>query len=123
MSEDAGNAPQDLRSRTVSFALRIIKVAGAGPKSLTGRVLAGQVLRSGTNPGAMCRAASRARSDAEFITNLETALQELDETAYWLELRVKGGTLSAKRLSPLQAECHGLIAIFTTTVKRRKRRD
>jgi four helix bundle protein len=49
-------------------------------------VIGRQFLRSGTAPGAHCREAFRGRSDAELISKLETALQELDETIYWFEL-------------------------------------
>ncbi len=50
-----------------------------------------QLLRSGTSVGAHYREATRARSDAEFISKIERGLQELDESAYWIELLIEGG--------------------------------
>jgi four helix bundle protein len=59
----------DLRDRTKTFALRIIKVYGALPKTTEAQVLGKQVLRSGTSIGAHYREALRSRSDAEYISN------------------------------------------------------
>jgi len=80
------------------------------------------MLRSGSSVGAHYREGSRARSNAEFISKLETALQELDETAYWLELLVESETVPAERLKDLQNEAEQLIAILVTCVKNAKAR-
>jgi four helix bundle protein len=77
---------KDLRVRTKNFALRIIRLYGSLPKSTEAQVLGKQVLRSGTSVGAQYREGQRAKSDADFISKAEGALQELDETGYWLEL-------------------------------------
>ena len=45
-----------------------------------------QLLRSGTSVGAHFREAQRAKSNLDFISKLEGGMQELEETAYWLEL-------------------------------------
>ena len=77
---------QDLRRRTKEFALRIIKLYVALPKSAEAQVLGKQVLRSGTSVGAHYHEACRAKSDADLISKVEGGLQELEETIYWLEL-------------------------------------
>ena len=95
------------------------------PKNELARILGRQVVRSGTSPGAHCREAFRARSDAELISKLETALQELDETVYWFELLIESETVPAPLLKPLITEADELMAIIVTsvkTVKRRRRR-
>src|SRR5258705_13970209 len=71
---------RDLSQRTKQFALRIIKLSSALPKRGAAQVLGNQVLKSGTSPGAHYREARRAKSDADFISKIEGALQELDET-------------------------------------------
>ncbi len=76
-----------------------------------------QVLRSGTSVGAQYREACRSRSNSEFISKMQSSLQELDETAYWLELLVDGGMIKAEKLSELRKETDELIAIFVTSVK------
>ena|SRR5207245_5625004 len=111
-----------LRDRTKEFALRVIRLYVALPKNELARLLARQVVRSGTSPGAHCREAFRARSNAELISKLETALQELDETIYWLELLIESGIVRRQRLELLIAEANELIAIIVTSVKTVKRR-
>jgi four helix bundle protein len=93
------------------------------PKTAEGQVIGRQVLRSGTSLGAHYREASRARSDAEFVSKIGIIPQELDETAYWLELMVEVEIVSADRLDALQQETEELIAIFTTIVKKVKSKD
>ena len=71
-----------LRGRTREFALRVIRLYGALPKTTEAQVIGKQLLRSGTSAGAHYREASRARTDAEFVSKIEGGLQELDESAY-----------------------------------------
>jgi four helix bundle protein len=112
---------RDLRERTKDFALRVVKMYSALPKSIEAQVIGKQVLRSGTSVGANYREAHRARSGAEFLAKIGVCLQELDETAYWLELLVDAGIVPEARLAALQDECNQLIAIFTTISKRTKK--
>jgi four helix bundle protein len=114
------NANKDLRERTKAFALRIIRMFSALPRSKAASVLGTQVLRSGTSVGAQYREACRSRSVAEFISKMESAIQELDETDYWLEL-LADGIVPPKRLVDLRQETNELIAIFTASVKTAKR--
>jgi len=111
---------RNLRVRTKEFALRVVKMYSALPKSTEAQVIGKQVLRSGTSVGANYREAHRARSAAEFIAKIGVCLQELDETAYWLELLVDAEIVPAPRLAALQDECNQLLAIFTTISKRTK---
>ncbi len=113
---------EDLKERTRRFALRIIRLYTSLPKTTEAQVIGRQVLRSGTSPGAHYREAQRAKSDADFISKIEGGLQELDETAYWLELLVEAGIVPEEKLKPLLAETDELIAIFVTIVTRVKRR-
>ena len=77
-----------------------------------------QVLRSGTSIGAHYSEANRAKSDADFINKLQTALQELDETAYWLELIIEARIFDQFKVTPLIQETKELNAIMTTIVKK-----
>lgn len=113
--------PFDLRERTQSFALRIIRMFVALPKTDEAQVLGKQVLRSGTSVGANFREAHRARSKAEFIAKVGDCLKELDETTYWLELLTQSGIVSEGKLASLQDETHQLLAILTTISKNAKK--
>jgi len=111
-----------LRDRTKQFAVRVIHLYLALPKSEIARVLGRQVLRSGTSPGAHCREGFRSRSAAEMISKYETALQELDETLYWFELLTDAEVMSASRVAPLMSEANEIIAILVASVKTIKSR-
>lgn len=110
----------DLKSRTKQFALRIIKLFRSLPKSSDAQVIGKQILRSGTSVGAQYREACRSRSDSELISKMASSLQELDETAYWLELLVEGDFIKAEKLVDLQDETEQLIAIFVASLKTAK---
>ncbi len=71
--------PQDLKERLREFALRIVRMYAALPKTTEAQVLGKQVLRSGTSVGANHREATRARSTAEFVAKLGDCLKEFDE--------------------------------------------
>jgi len=114
---------RDLRERTKKFALRIIKLYTALPRRGDAQVLGNQLLKAGTSVGAHYREACRAKSDADFISKIEGALQELDETAYWLELIGESEILPLKRLEALQDEAEELTAILVTIVTKVKRKD
>jgi four helix bundle protein len=117
----AGAGTQDLYDRTKKFAVRIVRLYAALPKSTEAQVLRRQLLRSGTSAGAQYREARRSKSDADLINKIEGALQELDKTAYWLELFEETNVLPADRLKPLRDEADELIAIFVSIVKKLKR--
>jgi four helix bundle protein len=119
---DKKQEPGDLRVRTKQFALRIVRLYSALPSSVVAQVLGKQLLRSGTSVGAHFREATRSRSDAEFISKVEGALQELDETVYWLELLAEGEVINSTRLGDLMEEADQLIAILVTCVRNAKSR-
>lgn len=112
----------DLKARTKAFALRIIKLFSSLSKTTEAQVIGRQILRSGTSVGAQYREACRSRSNAEFVSKMESSLQELDETAYWLELLIDSGIEKADKLKELQNEADQLIAIFVSSVKTAKRK-
>jgi four helix bundle protein len=112
-----------LSDRFKNFALRIIVLYSALSRRGAAQVLGNQILRSGTSPGAQYREARRAKSNADFVSKIEGALQELDETQYWLELISEARILPAKRLQGLHQKAEELIAILVTITKGVKRRS
>ena len=81
-----------------------------------------QAFRAGTSVGAQYREAFRSRSDAELISKIESTLQELDETSYWLELLAESAVVKPPRLAALRKEADELTAIFVTSVRKIKAR-
>jgi four helix bundle protein len=121
MQKGEGNMNgSDLRERTRAFALRSIKLANSLPIGRLGDVLGRQLLKSGTSIGANWREACRASSKRHFVSTTEICLREADETLYWLELLSESNIVKASRLDAMKDECHQLVAIFATTVKRAK---
>jgi four helix bundle protein len=92
------------------------------PTTRVAQTLGYQAFRAGTSVGAQYREACRSRSDAEIISKLESTLQELDETGYWLELLVDSEIVSSKLLGPLMKECDELTRMLVTAVKNIKGR-
>ena len=103
--------------RTKAFAQRIIRLYSSLPKTVLAQVIGKQVLRSGTSVGAHVREGKRSRSNAEMISKSEGALQELEETMYWLELLSESGIVKAEKLADLHKEAEELTAILVTSVK------
>ena len=112
---------RNLMPRTKTYALKIIRLYAALPKTTVAQVLGRQLLRSGTSVGAHYREASRGKSTADFISKIEGALQELDESAYWLELLADSNTGPANELPALKKETEELISIFVAVAKSAKR--
>ena len=110
------------RRRTQDFALRIIRLFRSLPPDRVADTLGYQAFRAGTSVGAQYREACRSRSDAELISKLESTLQELDETSYWLELLVRSEIVSNRRLDSLMREADEITGMVVTAVKNIKSR-
>jgi len=108
---------RELIERTKQFALRIIKLVGALPRTIEGRSIAGQLMRSGTSVAANYRAACRARSKVEFVAKLGMVEEEADESAFWLELIIDAGLLNQSEVRPLLGEAGEIVAIMASSKK------
>jgi four helix bundle protein len=108
---------RELQDRTKRFALRVLKLVDALPRNAGGRAIAGQLVRAATSIGANYRSACRARSRAEFAAKLGIAVEEADESLYWLELIRDGKLIAESKLSLLLKEADELTAIFATSRK------
>lgn len=113
------DSPADIRERSFSFALRIVKLSqslDADPG--VQRTLARQLLRSGTSIGANLEEAHGSQRKADFASKMAIACKEARETHYWLRLLAAAGIVPEKRLHELLNESDQLIAILTTIVKK-----
>jgi four helix bundle protein len=113
---------EELKKRTREFALRVIRLTEALPRTRAGDVMGRQLLRSATSVGANYRAACRGRSRADFISKIGIVEEESDESLYWLELIVEAGLLPRDKVAPLAREADELTAIFTATSRTAKQR-
>ena len=107
----------DLKARTKQFALRVMKMVDALPRTIQGRAIAKQIIRSATSVAANYRVACRARSRAEFIAKIGVVEEEADESCFWLELIIDSGLLTEERIRPLLSEAGELVAIMAASRK------
>jgi four helix bundle protein len=107
----------DLKARTKHFALRVMKLVDALPRTIQDRATANQIIRSATSVAANYRAACRPRSRAEFIVKIGVVEEEADETAFWLELIIDSALLRERKIRPLVMEAGELVAIMAASRK------
>lgn len=105
--------PEELRDRTKTFALRIVKLFRALPTRADAQVMGKQLVRCGTSVAANYRAVCRSRSRAEFVARMAVVMEEADESVFWLEMISDSGIVAPKRLGGLTLEARELTAIFT----------
>lgn len=109
--------PEDLKKRTKQFALRVLKLVAALPRTLAGKTIGGQLGRAGTSVGANYRAACRARSKLEFIAKIGIVEEEADESAFWMELIIESELLKLELVQPLLDEANELAKIMASSRK------
>ncbi len=107
--------------KTKAFALRIVKLVDALPADHVSRTLGNQLLRAGTSVAANYRAATRARSRAEFVAKLGIVEEECDETLFWFELLADSGRVPAARLENLVREGGEILAMTVASIKTARR--
>ena len=109
--------PDELKHRTRTFAIEVIKLAKALPSDFVTAHIARQLMRSGTSVGANYRSSCRAKSEADFIAKMSTVEEEADEAGYWLELLVETGAVSPKAIAAVMSEAEQLVRIAVASIK------
>ena len=84
------------------------------------RVVARQLMRSGTSIGANVEEAQAGHSRADFAAKYSIACKEARETHYWLRLLTETDIVPESQTAGLLSECSELIAILTTIVRKVK---
>jgi four helix bundle protein len=111
-----------LKDKTFQLAIRVVNLYRYLAEEKKEYVLSKQVLRSGTNPGAMVREASNAESGADFIHKLAIGLKETGETQYWLELLWKTNYLSEPEFQSINDDTVEVIKLLTSSIVTKKKR-
>ena len=102
----------ELKTRTRTFAVTIIKLTDELPKKPGANVVAKPMLRAGTMIGAVLRSACSSRNRWDFSSRLRGVEEATEETLYWLQVTQEGTLLPAQRIDPVIAECKDLLRIF-----------
>ena len=112
------SAGRKIDERSFAFSVRIIRVC-RHIESISGidRILAKQLLRSGTSIGANVAEAQAAQSKPDFISKMSIASKEARETLYWLRLINKATPIPEEKLTDITQEATELCAITTSIVK------
>ena len=114
---------RDFSERTEEFAIRIINLCEMLPKTYSGQTLGKQVFRSGTSVGAHYAEASHSRSRADFVSKIDVARQEMQETRYWLCLIAGSQKMDEEFMGSLLDEAHQMLAILITMSKNARDRS
>jgi four helix bundle protein len=112
--------PEELKSRTKAFTLRVIRLCESLPETPTARMIRNQLLRCGSSVGANYRAACRARSKADFVSKMGIVEEETDETVYWMELLVDADVVKRSRVADLLDEANQILSIVISSIKTAK---
>ncbi|MEA4936382.1 hypothetical protein SDC9_159907 [bioreactor metagenome] len=106
--------------KSYAFALRIVKAYKYLTKEQHEFILSKQMLRSGTAIGALIKEAEHAQSKADFISKMNIALKEANETEYWLMLLKDSDYLNDKTYTSIHNNCDELIRLLASIVKTSK---
>jgi len=112
--------------RTKRFAVEVFNLLDDIPQSPKGRVVQYQLASCSSSGAANYRAAQRSRSRAEFISKLSIALEEVDESNFWIELLVDTRMISPQKVADLLKEGQELFAILLAsrnTARRNTKRN
>ena len=111
-----------LKDKSKAFANRVVACCRVLRERRADAVLVNQLLRSGTSVGANIAEAQFAQGEKDFISKMEIALKEINETEYWLELLFNAGYLNNREFLSMRNDCivirKMLIASITTVKKR-----
>jgi four helix bundle protein len=107
-----GMTPAELKARTKKFAVDIIQFARLIPRDHINDEIASQLTDAATSVAAHYRAVCRAKSRADFINKLNGAIEEVDESALWLEILAESGICAGERTRALWQEADELTRIL-----------
>ena len=86
-------------------------------------VLGKQILKSGTSIGANIRESRNAQSLSDFISKMNIALKEADETQYWIEILYASDIINQPEFEALNDDLKELIALLTSSIKTLKKKQ
>ena len=107
-------------TKAKAFAVRIVKFAQFLQNERKEHVLSKQILRSGTSIGANLHECINAQSKADFISKLQIALKEANETDYWLEIFFESEIIDRQMYDSLHSDLNELISLLVSSIKTAK---
>ncbi len=111
-----------LRTKSKEFAKSIVVLCRNLKRNGVEGALVNQLLRSGTSVGANVHEAQYAQGTKDFISKLEIALKECNESEYWLELLYETDDLTEEIYSTLRKECIDIRRMMVSSVTTLKKK-
>ncbi len=109
-----------LRQKSFQMANRIVKLYKYLIREKKEYILSKQLLRAGTNPGAMVRESENAESDKDFIHKLSIAQKETGETQFWLELLYENDYLTKDEFESINPDTVEVMKILRSSIVTKK---
>ena len=109
-----------IREKTIDFAVRIVNFYTYLCTEKKEYVISKQILRSGTSIGANVRESKNAQSDPDYLSKMNIALKEADETQYWLEVLLRSEIINGSEYNSLNEDLKEIIAVLVSIVKKLK---
>ena len=106
-----------------AFAVRIVKLSKFLENEKREYILSKQILRSGTSIGANLHECINAQSRADFVSKMQIALKEANETDYWLELFFESEIIDQLMYKSLHDDLNEIIALLISSIKTTKTKD
>jgi four helix bundle protein len=107
----------ELQKRLIKFAAQILAISPGLRRTMVGRHISSQVIRSATATAANYGEARAAESMSDFVHKLRIVLKELNETDVWLQLIVETLLLPSQVTNPIIAENQELCRIIAASVR------
>lgn len=85
--------------------------------------LSNQILRSGTSIGANIREGYRAQSIPDFISKMNIALKEAEETAYWLEILFEADKINLETYKTYYLATEEIIKLLVSIINTTKKKN
>lgn len=115
-------ARNNLEQRLIDFAVLIVWIVKRIPKTIEGKEIASQLIRSGTSPALNYGEAKSAESRRDFIHKIKIVLKELRETHINLKTIYRANLNPNKeKIEEIIQECNELISIFVISVQTARR--
>ena len=112
-------ANDKLSEHSMDFAVQIVNLVKQ-LKEQRESIISNQIGRSGTSIGANIREAKYAHGVADFISKMQIALKEANETGYWLELLYKTNYVGEEQYNFLESKCKSLRAMLVSSINTAK---
>ncbi len=119
-TSDKGFYNKMIRERTLVMAIKVHDLIVSKKVDYINRSIIIQLIRSSSSVAANYRAATRGRSDAEFYSKVCIALEECDETQFWIDYLTRLNVLNPLETQDLLDEIEQLIRIFSAIKRKMK---